>query len=179
MFGRKKGASDDAMKLDIKRTLFVGFGFMGIMCLRRPYVRAEITLVYQRLRTLDRRLHYPLRSQANALITLMGGAGGLASIVLYTVLAKKRYQSHIALFCTLGGVMLLMLLGFILTVRENTIAPPAPLSMLIIPTKPSSNLSTLVAVLHQARRQQAREKEESDRVFRRRGLITVGRRKES
>ena len=61
----------------------------------------------------------PLRSQANALITLMGGAGGLASIVLYTVLAKKRYQSHIALFCTLGGVMLLMLLGFILTVREN------------------------------------------------------------
>ena len=37
MFGRKKGASDDAMKLDIKRTLFVGFGFMGIMCFWEVY----------------------------------------------------------------------------------------------------------------------------------------------
>lgn len=61
----------------------------------------------------------PLRSQANALITLMGGAGGLASIILYTLLAKERYQSHIALFVTLAAVMAVMLAAFLLTVREK------------------------------------------------------------
>ncbi len=61
----------------------------------------------------------PLRSQANAIITFMGGAGGLVSILIYTLLAKKRYQSHIALFCTLAGVMLGMLVAFILTCNEK------------------------------------------------------------
>ena len=61
----------------------------------------------------------PLRSQANAIITFMGGAGGLASIILYTLLAKQRYQSHLALFFTLAGVMIVMLIAFLCTVREN------------------------------------------------------------
>lgn len=61
----------------------------------------------------------PLRSQANALITFMGGAGGLASIVLYTLLAKQRYQSHLPLFFTLGAVMLIMLVAFLCTAREK------------------------------------------------------------
>ena len=61
----------------------------------------------------------PLRSQANALITLMGGAGGLASIILYTLLAKERYQSHIALFVTLAAVMAVMLIAYLFTVREK------------------------------------------------------------
>lgn len=61
----------------------------------------------------------PLRSQANAIITLMGGAGGLVSIILYTILAKERYQSHIALFVTLAVMMIVMLIAFMLTVREN------------------------------------------------------------
>ena len=61
----------------------------------------------------------PLRSQSNAIITLMGGAGGLVSIILYTILAKERYQSHIALFVTLAVMMIVMLIAFMLTVREN------------------------------------------------------------
>lgn len=61
----------------------------------------------------------PLRSQANAVITLMGGAGGLFSIVLYKLLAPNRYQHHIALFCVLAGVMLGILAAFLLTVREK------------------------------------------------------------
>lgn len=61
----------------------------------------------------------PLRSQANAVITFMGGAGGLASIILYTLLAKQRYQSHLALFFTLAGVMIAMLIAFLCTVREK------------------------------------------------------------
>lgn len=61
----------------------------------------------------------PLRSQANAVITFMGGAGGLASIILYTLLAKERYQSHIALFVTLAAAMGVMLVAFLCTVREK------------------------------------------------------------
>ncbi len=65
----------------------------------------------------------PLRSQANALITFMGGAGGLVSIIIYTVyntLAPERYSaSHIWLFVTLGIIMLLMLIAFMSVVREN------------------------------------------------------------
>ena len=61
----------------------------------------------------------PLRSQANAIITFMGGAGGLASIILYTLLAKERYQSHLALFFTLAGVMIVMLIAYLCTVREK------------------------------------------------------------
>ena len=39
MFGKKKGlvAGEDQMKLDFKRTLFVGFAFMGIMCFWEVY----------------------------------------------------------------------------------------------------------------------------------------------
>ena len=65
----------------------------------------------------------PLRSQANALITFMGGAGGLVSIIIYTVynkLAPPRYSaSHIWLFVTLGAIMLIMLIAFMSVVREN------------------------------------------------------------
>lgn len=65
----------------------------------------------------------PLRSQANALITFMGGAGGLVSIIIYTIyntLAPERYSaSHIWLFVTLGIIMLLMLIAFMSVVREN------------------------------------------------------------
>ncbi len=65
----------------------------------------------------------PLRSQANALITFMGGAGGLVSIIIYTVynmLAPERYSaSHIWLFVTLGVIMLIMLIAFMSVVREK------------------------------------------------------------
>lgn len=65
----------------------------------------------------------PLRSQANALITFMGGAGGLISIIIYTVynmLAPERYSSsHIWLFVVLGAIMLIMLIAFMTVVREN------------------------------------------------------------
>ena len=65
----------------------------------------------------------PLRSQANAIITFMGGAGGLVSIIIYTVynaLAPERYSaSHIWLFVTLGAIMLIMLIAFMSVVREN------------------------------------------------------------
>ncbi|MGN0771047.1 MAG: MFS transporter [Christensenellales bacterium] len=61
----------------------------------------------------------PLRSQANAIINIMGGAGGLISILLYTFLAKERYQSHVALFIGLAAVMLCILGLFLGLTREK------------------------------------------------------------
>lgn len=61
----------------------------------------------------------PLRSQANALITLMGGAGGLIAILLYTAFGKQRYQSHLALFLTEAAFMLVLLVIFMVTTNEK------------------------------------------------------------
>ena len=51
----------------------------------------------------------PLRSQANALITLMGGVGGALSILVYMVFGSKKYESHIALWSITAGLLLVIL----------------------------------------------------------------------
>lgn len=61
----------------------------------------------------------PLRSQANALITFMGGAGGLVAIVLYKIFANKETKNYIWLFIATAVVLLLILLVFMLTVKEK------------------------------------------------------------
>lgn len=61
----------------------------------------------------------PLRSQANALITFMGGAGGLMAIVLYKIFANKPTQNYIFLFVATAVVLLLILLAYMLTVKEK------------------------------------------------------------
>lgn len=60
----------------------------------------------------------PLRSKANALITLMGGAGGLISTLMYTFLAKE-YQNYITLFICLSAGMLITLILYMITVKEK------------------------------------------------------------
>ncbi|MCX4362654.1 MAG: MFS transporter [Clostridia bacterium] len=61
----------------------------------------------------------PLRSQANALITFMGGAGGLVAIILYKVFANKETKNYIWLFVATAVVLLLILLVYMLTVKEK------------------------------------------------------------
>ena len=61
----------------------------------------------------------PLRSQANALITFMGGAGGLVAIILYKVFANKPTQNYFWLFFVTAIVLLILLLIFMLTVKEK------------------------------------------------------------
>lgn len=61
----------------------------------------------------------PLRSQANALITFMGGAGGLVSIILYKIFANSATQNYFWLFLATAIVLLVVLLVFMLTVKEN------------------------------------------------------------
>ena len=64
----------------------------------------------------------PLRSRANAVINLMGTAGGILVLVLGTVFAtsavRNQMMTYTAYYGVISAVMLLSLAIFILTVRE-------------------------------------------------------------
>ncbi|MBQ8092388.1 MAG: MFS transporter [Clostridia bacterium] len=64
----------------------------------------------------------PLRSKANAIINLMGTAGGILVLILGMVFKTSALENammgYTAFFCVVGGLMLLALLVFMLTVRE-------------------------------------------------------------
>lgn len=65
----------------------------------------------------------PLRSKANAVINLMGTAGGICVLILGTVFAtsaaENAMMSYTLFFCVVAGIMLLALMIFMLTVKEN------------------------------------------------------------
>ena len=64
----------------------------------------------------------PLRSKANAVINLMGNAGGIIVLGLGSVLAiskvKNAYMSYTGVYAIVGGIMLTALIVFLLTVKE-------------------------------------------------------------
>ena len=64
----------------------------------------------------------PLRSKANAVINLMGAAGGIVVLVLGIVFstgaAKNAMMNYITFFSIVGGVMIACLVTFMLTVKE-------------------------------------------------------------
>ena len=64
----------------------------------------------------------PLRSKANAVINLMGNAGGIIVLALGSVLAiskvQNAYMSYTMVYAIVGGIMLVALAIFLLTVRE-------------------------------------------------------------
>ncbi len=64
----------------------------------------------------------PLRSKANAIINLMGNAGGIIVLGIGTVLAiskvKNAYMSYTGVYAIVGGIMLTALIIFLLTVKE-------------------------------------------------------------
>lgn len=64
----------------------------------------------------------PLRSKANAIINLMGNAGGIIVLALGSVLAiskvKNAYMSYTPVFAVVGGIMLIALIIFLCTVKE-------------------------------------------------------------
>ena len=64
----------------------------------------------------------PLRSKANAIINLMGAAGGIVvlalGIVFSTGSAKNAMMSYVTFFSIVGGIMLVSLSIFMLTVKE-------------------------------------------------------------
>ncbi|MBQ8292467.1 MAG: MFS transporter [Bacilli bacterium] len=60
----------------------------------------------------------PLRSKGNAIINLMGAAGGVTALGFMTFISKD-YQSYTPTFVCLGILMLLCLAVFMLKVKEN------------------------------------------------------------
>ena len=64
----------------------------------------------------------PLRSKANAVINLMGNAGGIIVLAICSVLAiskvQNAYMSYTKVFAIVGGLMTVALVIFLLTVRE-------------------------------------------------------------
>ena len=64
----------------------------------------------------------PLRSKANAIINLMGNAGGIIVLGIGSVLAiskvKNAYMSYTGVYAIVGGIMLTALVIFLLTVKE-------------------------------------------------------------
>ena len=65
----------------------------------------------------------PLRSKANAVINLMGSAGGILVLVVGMVFAtsavRNSLMSYIGYFAVIAAIMLAALVVFMLTVREN------------------------------------------------------------
>jgi MFS family permease len=65
----------------------------------------------------------PLRSKANAIINLMGAVGGIIVLVLGTVFstgsAENSLMSYTAFFGVIAFIMILALVLFFVTVREN------------------------------------------------------------
>ena len=64
----------------------------------------------------------PLRSKANAVINLMGNAGGIIVLALGSVLAiskvRNAYMSYTGVYAIVGAIMLIALVVFLLTVKE-------------------------------------------------------------
>ena len=64
----------------------------------------------------------PLRSKANAIINLMGNAGGIIVLGIGSVLAiskvKNAYMSYTGVYAIVGGIMIAALVIFLLTVKE-------------------------------------------------------------
>ena len=65
----------------------------------------------------------PLRSKANAIINLMGTAGGILVLVLGMVFAtsavRNQMMNYTVYYCVIAGIMLGALAVFLLTVREK------------------------------------------------------------
>ena len=61
----------------------------------------------------------PLRSQANAMINLAGGAGGAVAFIIYTVTLLLDPTGYIAIFAAVAASMLLLLVAYLLLVNEK------------------------------------------------------------
>lgn len=65
----------------------------------------------------------PLRSKANAVINLMGNAGGIIVLGIGSILAiskvRNAYMSYTGVYALVGGIMLTALVIFLITVKES------------------------------------------------------------
>ncbi|MDR1940323.1 MAG: MFS transporter [Clostridiales bacterium] len=64
----------------------------------------------------------PLRSQANAMITLMGGVGGAIAFIIYTVALTVNPTAYVLVFGLVAAAMALLLVAYLKLVKENKLA---------------------------------------------------------
>lgn len=97
-------------------TLFIFLGILLLLLLSMATFRTPAVALMPDV-TLK-----PLRSKANAIINLMGNAGGIVVLAIGSFLAiskvKNAYMSYTAVYAIVGGIMLVALLIFLLTVKE-------------------------------------------------------------
>ncbi|MDR0696547.1 MAG: MFS transporter [Christensenellaceae bacterium] len=60
----------------------------------------------------------PLRSQANAMINLVGGAGGAVAFIIYTIVLGFNPTNYVLVFMLTALAMILMLIAFLKLVKE-------------------------------------------------------------
>lgn len=60
----------------------------------------------------------PLRSQANAMINLVGGAGGAIAFIIYTIVLGFNPTNYVLVFILTAAAMLLLLAAFLKLVKE-------------------------------------------------------------
>lgn len=61
----------------------------------------------------------PLRSQANAMINLVGGVGGAIAFLIYTITLLINPTGYIAIFVAVGAAMIILLALFLWLVNEK------------------------------------------------------------
>lgn len=63
----------------------------------------------------------PLRSQANAVINLMGAIGGVYTLVLIAVLTKEGSSDYMPILLGVVAIMIIAVVVLVLTIKENKI----------------------------------------------------------
>ncbi len=61
----------------------------------------------------------PLRSQANAMISLVGGIGGAVAFLIYTIVLMINPSGYVMIFGLVALAMILLLVAFLLLVKEK------------------------------------------------------------
>lgn len=107
--------NSEALRTDIGRNSLIGFmiilffTLLAMATFRSPAVALMPDVTPK-----------PLRSQGNAIINLAGGLGAAIAFIIYTiVLFRTDINNYIIIFSAVSGAMLLLLMGFILLVKER------------------------------------------------------------
>lgn len=94
--------------------IWIFIGFMLILCV---VLVAMATFRTPAVSLMPDVTPKPLRSKANAIINLMGSAGGIVALGFMTFLSKD-YKSYIGCFACLAALMIVSLVIFLISVNE-------------------------------------------------------------
>ena len=114
-------SSDEIRKLTVELTMSNPLPLVGFIATLLVVLVAMATFRSPAVALMPDVTVKPLRSKANAIINLMGTAGGILVLVLGMVFAtsKKPYMQYTGYIAAVTAIMLVGLIIFILTVKEK------------------------------------------------------------